>query len=83
MRVTLLSSPTCMPCKMLDNKIKEIVTDHPEIEYNKIDATADPEKYNISSTPHVIIQDDEGNEIYNQHPKNLVDVINLIKNRLQ
>ena len=82
MRVTLLSSPTCIPCKMLDNKLREIVLDHPEIEYNKIDATLDT-SYGVTATPHVIIQEDDGTEIYNHHPKNIVEVVNFIKSRIE
>lgn len=81
MKIIELYSPTCMPCKILDKRIQDIIKDHPEVEYNHLNALEHPE-YNVQGTPHVIIIEDDGTEIYNQHVSNIVEVINFIKERL-
>lgn len=80
MKVTVLYSPTCIPCKLLDKRIQDILKDHPEIEYNHLNALDHPE-YNVMGTPHVIIEVDN-KEIYNKHPSNIVEPLNLIKENL-
>lgn len=80
MKITVLFSPTCVPCKLLDTKIRDILKDHPEIEYNHLNALEHPE-YNVLGTPHVIIEKD-GVEIYNKHPSNIGEAIRVIKNNL-
>lgn len=80
MKITELYSPTCMPCKILDKRIQDIIKDHPEVEYNHLNALEHPE-YNVQGTPHLIIEKD-GTEIYNSHVTNIVEAINLIKDNL-
>ena len=80
MKITVLFSPTCVPCKLLDAKIRDILKDRSEIEYNHLNALEHPE-YNVLGTPHVIIEKD-GVEIYNKHPSNIGEAIRVIKDNL-
>lgn len=79
MKITVFYSPTCIPCKLLNTRIEEILKDHPEIEYNHLNALEHPE-YNIKGTPHVIIEKD-GNILFEGHG-NVVDILKLIKENL-
>lgn len=80
MKITVLFSPTCVPCKLLDTKVRDILKDHPEIEYSHLNALEHPE-YNVLGTPHVIIEKD-GVETYNKHPSNIGEAIKVIKDNL-
>lgn len=80
MKITVLFSPTCVPCRLLDTRIKAMIVNHPEVEYNHLNALEHPE-YNVLGTPHVIVEKD-GVEIYNKHPFNITEAINIIKDNL-
>lgn len=70
--IKLLSSPTCVPCKIL---AKRFDTDN--IPYEKINAVEHPE-YNVRSTPHIIIERD-GEVLKNEHVSNINELITYIK----
>lgn len=80
MKITVLYSPTCVPCKILDQRLKELLRDHPEVEYDHVNAIDHPE-YNVKGTPHVIIEKD-GKELFAGHTNNVINIINMIKENL-
>lgn len=80
MKITVLYGPTCIPCKILDQRINGILKDHPEIEYEHLNALEHSE-YNVQGTPYVIITNNN-EELYNGHPSNILEVINIINDNL-
>lgn len=80
MKITELYSPTCMPCKILDKRIQDLLKDYPEVEYEPLNALEHPE-FTVQGTPHLIVEKD-GNEIYNSHVSNIVEALNFIKENL-
>lgn len=70
--IKILTSPTCMPCKIFAKKLDQL-----GIKYEKINALEHPE-YGVQGTPHVIITKD-GEEIKNEHVSNIVEMVNYIK----
>ena len=52
-------SPTCVPCNVVDKKIKDYISKNPNIEYERINAVDHPE-YGIMGTPHLrLLKDNE------------------------
>lgn len=80
MKVIELYTPTCMPCKILDKKIQDLLKNHPEVEYEHLNAIKHPE-YNIKGTPHLIVEKD-GKEIFNSHVTNIVEAVGFIEDNL-
>lgn len=70
--ITLLSSPTCVPCKILAKRL-----DTEGIPYEKINAVEHPE-YGVRSTPHILIKKD-GEILKNEHVSNINSLITYIK----
>ena len=52
MIVKILTTPTCVPCKVLAKRLDDC-----GIEYTKLNALEHPE-YNVKSTPHIIVEKD-------------------------
>lgn len=71
--IKLLSSPTCVPCKILAKRLDDL-----GVKYTKINAVDYPE-YGVRSTPHIIIEKD-GEVLRNEHVGNINEVITYIRN---
>ena len=69
--ITEYFSPTCVPCKLLKTRLQALEsTDlRGKIEVEFVDATVDPKakELGIRSCPYLIIRDEEGKELMNQH----------------
>lgn len=68
--VTEYFSPTCVPCKLLKLRLQAMQTAKPDcISVKFVDATTDSEakELGIQSCPHLIVKDEQGKELLNQH----------------
>lgn len=61
-KVIKFGADFCNPCKTLDPILKEIQTEHPEIEFEFVDVDENPSKaaeYNVMGIPRVFILKDD------------------------
>ena len=72
MTIKLLTTPTCIPCKVLAKRLDDF-----GIEYIKLNALEHPE-YNVKSTPHIIVEKD-GEILKNEHVKSIPEMISYLK----
>lgn len=82
--VILLSQPTCIPCKMLGQKLEKLLENNSDkMTYQKINIFEDHsyDYLNIQSTPHLIVKKD-GEEIYNTHITSPISALQFIQNSL-
>lgn len=80
--ITKFSTPGCMNCRILGMRLKPIIEAHKDIcTYTEVDITTQGNPLNISSVPWVLIKKD-GEELYNDHVSNVMEIINNIKKLL-
>lgn len=72
MTVKLLTTPTCVPCKVLAKRLDDF-----GIAYEKLNALEHPE-YNITATPHIIVEKD-GEIVKSEHVRNIPEMISYLK----
>lgn len=72
MTIKLLTTPTCIPCKVLAKRLDDF-----GISYEKINALEHPE-YNVKATPHIIVEND-GEIIKNEHVRSIPEIIQYIR----
>lgn len=80
--ITKYSTPNCMNCKILSMRLKPIIEAHKDnCIFTEVDITTQGNPLNISSVPWVVIKR-EGEELYNDHVSNVVEMISKIKTLL-
>ena len=72
MTIKLLTTPTCIPCKVLAKRLDDF-----GIKYTKLNALEHPE-YNVRSTPHIIVEKD-GEILKNEHVRSIPEMISYLK----
>lgn len=76
--LTLYTSPTCMPCHILANRLAAMAKENPDkLTYDDVDVTKS-NPLNISGTPYIVIKKDD-KEIFSGHVGNLAETIKQIK----
>lgn len=80
-KTTLLSQPSCMPCKILGNKLEALQAANPDkLAYTKINILEDHsyDYLGIQGTPHLIVEKD-GQEVFNGHVDSPLSSFNYVK----
>lgn len=71
MKITLLTSSNCIPCKVIKKDFKNMKIDYVEL------AASEYPSYYVDATPYIIIEKD--NEIVkSEHVKNIPEMIQYI-----
>lgn len=80
--ITKYSTPGCVNCKILGMKLKPIVEAHKDsCTFVDVDITTQGNPLNISSVPWLVIKRD-GEEIFNDHVNNVMDMVKRIQTLL-
>lgn len=80
-KTTLLSQPSCMPCKVLGTKLEALQSANPnKLIYTKINILEDHsyDYLGIQGTPHLIVEKG-GQEVFNGHVSSPLSSFNYVK----